>query len=49
MFQIKIVEEIKTRILGSVNSPPPPPPKKIMSFMRKWKNAAEVERPQTAM
>jgi hypothetical protein len=43
MFQIKVVEEIKTRILVSVNF------FLIVSFVRTWKNAAEVERPQMAM
>jgi len=48
MFQIKVVEKIKTHILCSV-TPPPLPPENRAVYEIKWKNIVDRGRPQMTM
>jgi len=49
MFQIKVVEKIKTHILCSVTPPPPLPPENRAVYEIKWKNIVDRGRPQMTM
>jgi hypothetical protein len=49
MFQIKVVEKIKTHILYLVTPPPPPPPENRAVYETKWKKIVERGRAQMAI
>jgi hypothetical protein len=48
MFQINVVEKIKTHILYMM-SPPPPCPENVTVCDIMWKNMVEPERPQMTL